>query len=183
MRLFAPALLLLTLAASSAPAAHAAGAVVGIDGMTATVMQQKQSSFSGLGLRARMRSASLVSNIEFLPFIEYWRNTSTVQPFNIRSSRSDATLGVDARFVGAYGGFKPYGGAGLGLHFLHTEVEAPDLGLAHGQNSLVKGGLSLLGGATFALAGKLENFVEVKYHHVPSYSQVKINMGLAYNLY
>lgn len=174
-------LLFLTLAASLAPAAHA-GPLVGIDAMTATVLQKQQSSFSGLGLRARVRSDQLIEKIEFMPYIEYWRNTSTIQPFNIRSSRSDATLGADVRFITEYKGMHPYVGTGFGLHFINTEVQAPSLGLPLGRNSIVKGGLSLLGGATFPLAGRLENFVEVKYHHVPSYGQVKINMGLSFAL-
>ena len=179
MRQFARSILFLTLAASLAPTAHASS-LVGIDAMTATVMQQKQSSFSGIALRARLRSAQLVDNIEFLPYVEYWRNASTVQPFNIRSSRSDATLGGDVRYMGEWRAMHPYVGAGFGLHFLNSEVQAPSLGLPLGRNSLVKGGLSLLGGATFPLAGRLENFMEVKYHHVPNYGQVKINMGLAF---
>jgi len=182
MRSFARALLLLTLAASLAPAAPSAhaGSLVGIDAMTATVMQKQQTSFSGIGVRGRLRSAQLVDNVEFLPYVEYWRNTSTVQPFNIRSSRSDATIGGDVRYMTEFRGMHPYVGAGIGLHFLNSEVQAPALGLPMGRNSLIKGGLSLLGGATFPLAGRLENFVEVKYHHVPSYGQVKINMGLAF---
>lgn len=181
MRTLARSLVFVTLAASFVPSAHA-GAVVGIEGMTATVMQREQSSFSGIGLRARVRSTQLIEKVEFLPFIEYWRNTSTVQPFNIKSSRSDATIGSDIRYIGEWKGMKPYAGAGIGLHFLSSEVEAPDLGLPHGQNSIVKGGLSFMGGANFALAGKLENFIELKYHHVPSFSQLKIHMGLTYNL-
>ncbi len=181
MRNLARSFLVLTLAASFAPAAHA-GSLVGIDAMTATVMQQKQSSFSGLGVRGRVRSAQLIDNVEFLPYVEYWRNTSTVQPFNIRSSRSDATLGADVRFMSEFRGLHPYAGAGFGIHFLHSEVQAPSLGLPLGRNSLVKGGLSLLGGVAYPLAGRIENFVDVKYHHLPGNGQVKINMGLAFSL-
>ncbi len=185
MRSFARALFALTLAAFSLPAlsaaAHAAE-LVGIDGMTATVIQEHQSSFSGLGLRARVHPASLISNVELLPIVEWWRNTSSVQPFDVRATRSDATVGIDGRFVGEFKGFHPYAGVGFGLHFIHNEVEAPSLGLAHGEKSLIKGGPALLGGATFAIGGRLENFLELKYHYLPSYSQFKINMGLAFNL-
>ena len=181
MRLISRAFLALTLTATLASAAHAAE-VLGIDGMTATVIQQHQSSFSGLGLRARVHSAQLIPNIEILPYLEWWKNTSTVQPFDVKASRADATIGADARFVGEWRGLHPYAGVGLGLHFIHNEVEAPSLGLAHGEDSLIKGGPSLLGGTTFALGGRLENFLEVKYHYVPNYSQLKINMGLAYNI-
>lgn len=182
MRFIARSLLLLALAAPLASPAHA-GTLVGIDGSTATVMQRHQSSFSGLGLRARVRDARLIDNIEFMPYFEYWRNTSSVQPFNIRSSRSDATLGADVRYATEFRGLHPYAGVGFGLHFIDNEVQAPTLGLPYGSSSLVKGGVAVLGGVSFALAGRLQNYLEVKYHHLPQYSQVKIAMGLAYNLF
>lgn len=185
MRTFSRALFALALTASTLPAlasAARAAELTGLDGMTATVIQEHQSSFSGLGLRGRVHPASLISNVELLPFVEWWRNTSSVQPFDVRATRSDATVGVDSRFVGEFKGFHPYAGVGFGLHFIHNEVEAPTLGLAHGENSLIKGGPAVLGGATFAIGGRLENFFELKYHYLPSYSQLKINMGLAWNL-
>ena len=181
MRHIARSFLALTLTASLASAAHAAE-ILGIDGMSSTVLQEHQSSFSGLGLRARVHSAQLIPNLEFLPYLEWWKNTSTVQPFDVKASRADATIGVDGRFVGEWRGLHPYAGIGLGMHFIHNEVEAPSLGLPHAEDSLIKGGPSFLGGTTFALGGRLENFFEVKYHYVPNYSQFKINMGLAYNI-
>ena len=95
MRLISRALLALTLTASLASAAHAAE-ILGIDGMSSTVLQEHQSSFSGLGLRARVHSAQLIPNVEILPYLEWWKNTSTVQPFGVKASRADATIGVDA---------------------------------------------------------------------------------------
>ncbi len=181
MRTYARSFLFLALAALIVPAARAE--VVGVDASTSTVLQRHQSSFSGLGLRARFTDSRLISNIEFMPYFEYWRNTSTIQPFGISATRSDATLGGDARYVTEWRGLHPYAGVGFGLHFLNNEVEAPSLGLPHGQNSLIKGGVAILGGASFALAGHLQNFIEVKYHHVPDYGQVKISMGLAYQIH
>lgn len=181
MRWISRAFLVLTLAASLVPTAHAAK-LVGIDGMTATVMQQHQSSFSGVGVRARIKTDAFIDNVELLPYVEYWRNSNTVQPFNIHSSRSDATMGSDIRYNMEIKSFRPYVGAGFGLHFMTSEVQAPDFGLPLGRSSLVKGGVSLLGGFTFPLAGRLENFIEAKYHHLPGYGQVKINMGLAFGL-
>src|SRR5262245_35515823 len=69
--------------------------LTGFDVMSSTVMQEKQSSFSGLGLRARIHPEQLVSGIEVLPSIEYWRNSSTVSPYDISTTRKDATLAVD----------------------------------------------------------------------------------------
>jgi hypothetical protein len=55
------------------------------------------------------------------------------------------------------------------------------LGLNHESDSLIKGGVSALGGVAFGLAGHIDNFLELKYHHLPGYRQVKLNWGLAYN--
>jgi hypothetical protein len=73
-------------------------------------------------------------------------------------------------------------GAGLGVHFLSTEVDAPSYGLNHATDSVIKGGLSALAGITFPLSKRLDNFIELKYHHLPGDSQLKINMGIAWRL-
>ena len=114
-------------AALAAPAR--AGDLVGIDATTSTVMQEGQSSFSGLGLRLRFHPATLIRNVEIMPTIEYWRNASSLSAFNIESSRKDATLGVDARYVFYKDGWEPYVGAGYAVHFLSSSVNAPSLNL------------------------------------------------------
>ena len=73
-------------------------------------------------------------------------------------------------------------GAGIGLHFLSNRVSAPSLGLNNATDSVTKGGLALLGGVSFALSGRFENFLDLKYHHVTDYRQLKINWGITYNL-
>ena len=68
------------------------------------------------------------------------------------------------------------------MHFLSTKVDAPSLGLDEANDSVIKGGLSALAGLTFPLTKHLDNFMEAKYHHLPGYSQLKINMGIAWGL-
>ena len=169
-----------TPASQAAPAPQ--GLLTGIDVMSATVLQEGQSSFSGLGLRARLHPERLVAGVEILPSLEYWRNSSTVTPYNIRATRKDATLGVDALYAFHVRGWNPYVGAGLGLHFLSSEVNAPSLGLSKATNSVIKGGLAALVGTRFELSRRLDNFIELKYHHIPDYKQLKINWGLAVKL-
>lgn len=182
MRLLVRSLLFLALAALLfSPASPAHAGVVGVDGMFGTVIQQNQSSFSSLGIRGRIQSPRLIDNIDFLPFVEYWRNTSTLHTFGISSERSDGTLGIDARYSHDVKSLHPYVGAGWGLHYLDYQVEAPALGLPHGEHSLVKGGLEALGGFRLPLSDRMENLFEVKYQHVPEYSQWKIQMGLGYS--
>jgi opacity protein-like surface antigen len=150
--------------------------------MTSTVLQEGQSSFSGLAIRARLQPPSLSSHIEIMPTIEWWRNSNTIKPYGISTTRKDATLGVDGRWNFGGSTFKPYLGAGIGLHFLSNRVSAPSLGLNNATDSVTKGGLALLGGVSFALSGRFENFLDLKYHHVTDYRQLKINWGITYNL-
>jgi len=159
-----------------------AGVVVGVDAMTSTVLQEDQSSFSGLALRARLQPPSLSKHIEIMPTIEWWRNSNSIKPYDIQTTRKDATLGVDARWNFGGATFKPYAGAGIALHFLSNRVSAPSLGLNNATDSVTKGGLALLGGVSFALSGRFENFLDLKYHHVTDYRQLKINWGITYNL-
>jgi opacity protein-like surface antigen len=165
-------------------AAHADGATLsGIDAMTSTVMQEGQSSFSGIALRVRLKSPRFIEGIEFMPTVEYWRNTSSIQAFGgIKTTRKDATLGADARYMFRSTGIRPYLGAGFALHFLSSAVDAPSLGINDQSDALVKGGLAALAGASFALSERFDNFVELKYHHVTQYRQLKLNWGLTYKL-
>jgi len=175
--------LVLSAAVAFAPAAFAATTLSGIEGMTATVFQQEQSSFSGLGLRVSFQSDELIPGFAFLPGLEYWRNSTKVQVQGggvIRAERRDATLAFDARYSFHYGNFAPYAGAGFGIHFLTTEVSAPALGLPHAEDSVIKGGLGAQLGLLFPVEGKLHNFVELKYHHVTDFRQLKLNMGISY---
>ena len=169
------------LCAALAPAASATK-LAAVDAMTSTVMQEGQSSFSGLALRARMTSPLFITGIELMPTVEYWRNANSLEPFGIRTTRKDATLGADIRYGFRSTGMKPYLGAGYALHFLSSTVDAPSLGLNNESHALVKGGFSAMGGLAFPLSPRFENFIELKYHHVPSYRQLKLNWGLTVNL-
>ena len=159
-----------------------AGLLTGVDVMSATVLQEGQSSFSGLGLRARLHPERMAAGLELLPIVEYWRNSSTVSPYDIRATRKDATLGMDARYAFHTHGWNPYIGAGYGIHFLSSKVNAPTLGLNEASNSVVKGGLAALIGTTFPMTSRVDNFLELKYHHIPDYKQLKINWGLSVKL-
>jgi len=167
---------------ATAPAVRAQSMLSGVDVMSSTVLQEGQSSFSGLGLRARLHPAQLIPAVEILPSLEYWRNSSTVPPYDIRTTRKDATLAVDARYSFKLSSWNPYIGAGFGIHFLSSRVQAPTLGIVDGQNSLIKGGLSAMVGTSFIMTKRVDNFLELKYHHIPDYRQLKINWGLAVKL-
>jgi hypothetical protein len=160
--------------------ASSQASVRALEGISSTVLQEKQSSFSGLGLRMQVKDRRLLSNVTLLPTVEWWRNANHLEPYGIRSVRKDATLGLDARWEFTRAGWTPYLGAGYALHFVGTEVEAPSLGVPRDTYGVTKGGLAALGGVLFSPGGRLENFVELKYHHVPPYRQLKMNWGLSW---
>lgn len=170
------------LAAFLPAASLAATTMTSVEGMTSTVFQERQTSFSGIGARVTFQSDATTSGLSFVPGIEYWRNKTNVDAYQISANRRDATLDLDARYRFKFRNVVPYLGAGYGLHFLTTEVEAPALGLARAETSLVKGGVSAMGGFLFPMGGKLQNFLELKYHWVTDYNQFKLNFGIAYAL-
>lgn len=159
-----------------------AGTFGGVDLMTATVMQKHQSSFSGLAARARLTSARIVPGFELQPFVEYWRTSTTVDPPNVTVSRKDATLGAGLGYRFRRSGWQPYVSGGLGIHFLSSKVNAPQLGLDDQQDSVIRGGLYALAGIGVPLSGHIQNFLEVEYHHLPDISQLKINTGISWGL-
>jgi outer membrane protein W len=144
------------------------------------VFQSGETSFSGTGLRMPMQPAGLLEGFSLVPTIEYWRNRSSVETFGIKSTESDATLGVEFRYeIPREGTFKPYLGLGYGFHFQSSEFEATTLGV-EGKDSVTRGGVSVLGGLTMPITTHLLNVFELKFHYLPDDSQTKLNYGLAW---
>jgi len=158
----------------------AATTMTAVEAMTSTVFQENQTSFSGLAARVTFESDVLIPGLTFVPGIEYWRNHTHVSAYEINANRRDATLNLDARHKFHFRNVEPYLGAGFGLHFLSTAVEAPSFGIQRAETSLIKGGVSVLGGVLFPVGGKFQNFLELKYHHVTDYDQTKLNFGIAF---
>lgn len=158
------------------------GGLTGVEAMTSTVFQQGQSSFSGLGLRFRISDSRLLEHIELLPTVEYWRNSTTLDAGapvgRIHAVRRDAMIGFNVRYVFPREHLNAYVGTGLGVHFLSNEAQ---VGSTESDDSLTKGGLTLLAGASFANQSRFGNFFEIEAHLVGGYRQIKLNMGLSWN--
>ena len=178
--LAACAALAATLSLHAVPS-RAAGGLSGLDAMTATVFQEGQSSFSGLGLRFRLQDPRLMESIEILPTVEYWRNSSSINSFGLEAVRRDGTLAADMRWLFPGDAWRLYAGGGVAVHFLSSEVNAPELGVRDANDSLTKGGLTLLAGAMFGARSRIGNFIEAKGHFVGGYRQLKLNLGLCWN--
>lgn len=167
---------------SSLPLAAHGGMLSAMDAMSSTVLFEGQSSFSGLTVRTRLHPERLIKEVELMPSFEYWRNSSTVHPYNIHAARKDATLAFDARYVFSGPKWQPYIGAGWAVHFLSSRVNAPALGIPDAHDSIIKGSLGALAGVTYALSDRIDNILELKYHHLSDYRQLKINWGLSFKL-
>jgi hypothetical protein len=166
---------------SATPARALGGGLTGIDGMMATVLQEGQSSFSGLAIRGRFHNPRFMDAVDILPTVEYWRNSSTINAFGLNAVRRDATLGGDVRYLFPGQLWRFYAGGGYAVHFLSNEVHAPVPGLEDANDSLTKGGLTVLGGVAFGTTSRVGNFIELKGHLVGGFRQLKINMGLSWN--
>lgn len=162
------------------PAPAHSAPVTGVEAIFHTVFQDNQSSFSGIGLRVHLQSARLIPNVSIAPSIQYWRNRTNVASFGIESQRSDARLGVDARYTFLQYGVQPWIGGGWGLHFLSDRATAPQLGLIDAEDSVVRGGFVLGGGLSTPVVGNLTNDFGLEYDFLGSDSQLKLNFGLRY---
>ena len=171
-------LLLLTAIPSSSPAV--AGPVQSIEGMTSTIFQRDQSSFSGIGLRVKVQPPQLIQGVTVVPLVEYWRIKSKMRILDIETVRKDATLGGYACYDFKRENWHPYAGIGMAVHFINDEVDAPTIPLRE-SDSLIKGGLLLVGGVAFGTTGNLGNLLEVEYHALGNDRQLKINWGLSWN--
>ena len=168
-------------AASTALPAETHGGVSGLDLMTSTVFQEGQSSFSGIAMRLRLRSGVLLPSVEIMPAVEYWQNVSRVTSYDIKTTRSNATLGCQVRWKMEREHWQPYFGGGMAVHFLSDKVSSPQLAEANQHNSTVRGGSSLHAGASFPMTERLTNYVELQHHGVSHFRQLKLNTGLGWN--
>ena len=173
------ALLLAALVAAAPVTPAVAGTHSGVDGLMSNVMQQHQSSISGFGIRGRIHTKLLLDNVTLMPTIEWWRSASRIDPYGIESVRTDNTLDFDAAYEFPLRGMVPYVGGGFGMHFMSSKVNAPMLGVNNAEKTITKGGLTFLLGAMIPLTGSVENFLELKYHHISDYRQVKLTWGLS----
>ena len=153
----------------------------GIDGLMSNVMQEHQTSISGFGIRGRFQSQLLVDNVTFMPTIEWWRSASHVDAYGIDTQRVDNTLGLDVAYQFPVHDMIPYAGMGFAAHFMSSKVNAPLLGVYNAEKTITKGGLTALIGIAFPLTASVQNFLELKYHHITDYRELKLSWGIGFD--
>lgn len=167
-------------AVTLAPPAVAAGKA-GVDILMSNVMQEHQTSISGFGIRGRFQSQLLLDNVTIMPTIEWWRSASHVDPYGIEATRNDNTLGLDVAYQFPVHDMVPYGGLGFAAHFMASKVNAPALGVYNAEKTITKGGLTALIGVGFPLTSSVQNFLELKYHHISDYRELKLSWGVGFD--
>ena len=163
-----------------APPASADGKA-GVDVLMSNVMQEHQSSISGFAVRGRFQSQLLVDNVTFMPTIEWWRSASHVDPYSIEAQRVDNALGLDVAYQFPVHDMVPYAGLGFAAHFMSSKVNAPTLGVYNAEKTVTKGGLTAIAGVGFPLTSSVSNFVELKYHNISDYRELKLSWGVGFD--
>ena len=104
------------------------------------------------------------------PEIGYWRNTDS-EPgcipdldvcFDAEARARSLTAGIHGLLMRPSGTIQPWGGAGLGAHFLETEVTFPEFGQG-GSTTRTELGLHLLVGIDVNATDRMAWFVSGRY--------------------
>jgi len=154
----------------------------GIGGSIAYVSPENIDGVFGLGIFADM--GQLSPRIGFEPSLEYWSHSE--EAFGTKASIRDVTLGARGKyyFETTSPKMRPFAGAGLGLHFLHSEtsVTVPGFPTMSVDVSDTKLGLDLGGGIASQLGPRDEFRAEAWYGIVSDVSQLALRVGIRHSL-
>ena len=170
--------------AFAAPPASAGAGLQRIEFAQQSVKLSQQSFVTGMGLRVHLAGGDLNEGLVVVPAIEYWRDTDRLPELGVNElMQRDWRIGGDVRYkLGSGDGWRPYAGAGLGLHLtkerstVQTEF-TPAVTRSHSSNKL---GPNFLVGVDLPAAGPIRNSIELNWHMVPDLRQFKINFGLGW---
>jgi hypothetical protein len=134
----------------------------------------------GFGIFADLGSVGPRVRIE--PRIDYWSQSEDILGSEL--SVRDITVGTRVKYFFPVSSTKvlPFGGAGLGLHFLNAEVQVYDPfagGTMTVEDSATKVGLDLGGGIVTPLNTRTNFHAEAWYGIVSDFSQFSLRLGLA----
>ena len=152
-------------------------------GATAAFVSPENSDGTfGLGVFADL--GQIAPHIGLEPHIEFW--SKSVDEFGASSSLRDVTVGARGKYYFEVQNpkIRPFAGAGLGLHFLHSEVSTtlPGFGPMSASASDAKLGLDLGGGLATPINAKNDFRAEAWYGIVSDVSQFALRVGISHKL-
>jgi hypothetical protein len=149
-----------------------------------SVKLSQQSFVSGMGLRAHLAGGDLNDGLIIVPAIEYWKDTDRIPDLGVvELMQRDWRIGGDLRYrLGSGTGWRPYAGAGLGLHLTKARATVqtpatPEVTESESGNKLAP---NFLVGVDLPSFGPIRNAIELNWHLVPDLKQFKINFGLGW---
>jgi outer membrane protein W len=127
----------------------------------------------------------ITPNIALEPRIDYWSKSQGA--FGSEASIRDVSLGVRGKYLfeSSNPKLQPFAGAGLSMHFLHSEVNISDPGFPAMSVSAsdTKLGLDLGGGIATPIGPRSAFLGEAWYSIVSDFSQFSMKAGLSYRLH
>ena len=123
------------------------------------------------------------------PEIGYWRITDNEQGcisdldvcFDGRARVDDLSAGVNVLLMRPSGTFQPWGGAGVGAHFLETDVSFPEFDQG-GSTSRTEMGIHLLAGVDINATDRIAWYVGGSYDVIldTDFDQLKAHGGIRF---
>lgn len=150
---------------------------LGFKGMGARIgLVDPEGASSTVDLGLHIDAGEFARNIRLQPIVEYWSVGQDVGPYN--ADLKDFSLGADINvdFPLQDSRITPYAGGGLGLHFLKSTTNVPNVQ----DQSDTKLGLNLQGGVRTDAMPNLALFGELRYNFVSDANQLKILGGFTY---
>jgi opacity protein-like surface antigen len=174
------------------PRTHAqSGADFGLKGIgveAGLVSPEDIDATLGFGVFADL--GTIAPRVNMTTHLGYWSKTEGMSGVGEASLR-DIALSVRGRYMFPVSSprIQPFGGAGLGLHFVHAKVDVPDqiIGgfLFPGftlEDSQTKVGLDLGGGLAMPMNPKTDLQAEMWYAIVDGVSQLSLKAGVEFKL-
>lgn len=122
---------------------------------------------------------TLAPNLRLSSHLDYWSESEDAGPGEV--SVRDLALGMRGRYMFPVANprLQPYAGAGVGLHFLRSEVDVPGFSA---DDSDTKLGIDLGGGLMAPMTPNTDFLAELWYGIVDDFSQLSLRAGLSFKL-
>jgi len=142
----------------------------------------------GFGMFANMGTFS--PEIRFAPHLGYWSKSETFD--GDKASISDISLAARGQYMFPVSSpkFRPYAGAGLGLHMVHAKIEIAEQDMGGGfiipafeaSDTSTKLGLDLGGGFVTPLSEKTDLCLDLWYTAVSDVGHLSLKAGVSFDL-
>ena len=154
-----------------------AGADIGLKGVGGRLSYANPESLDAtLGVGGLFDLGTFAPHLGFGASLDYWSTTKESVDFR------DIVFGVNLRYlIGSSPKFRPYAGAGLALHIIHSEIPVMDF-IPPDSNTDSKIGIDLFVGVTSRVGEKIDVLGELMYRSVSDVSQLMLSGGVVFRL-